>query len=93
MAYNDCDSTMLSQLTAVIANNPSVAERQVACEVLSKLSWIRRRLTPAAAALLDAVIAAVASARQTGATGKWIDKIDRSAYNRSLASSSWSSLK
>jgi hypothetical protein len=77
VSYNDCDSTLLSQLTAVIANNPSVAERQVACEVLSKLSWIRRTLTPAAAALLDAVVASAASARQTGATGKWIDKIDR----------------
>jgi hypothetical protein len=77
----------------VIAHNPSVAERQVACEVLSKLSWIRRTLTPAAAALLDAVIAAAASARQTGATGKWIDKIDRHSYNKSVPSPSWSSLK
>ena len=93
MSYNDYDSSMLSQLTAVIATNPSVAERQVACEVLSKLSWIRRTLTPAAAILLDAVIAAAGSARQTGATGKWIDKIDRHANNRPFPSPSWSSLK
>ena len=59
MSYHDYNSTMLSQLTAVIAKNPSVAERQIACEVLSKLSWFRRTLTPAAAALLDAVIAAI----------------------------------
>jgi hypothetical protein len=93
VSYNDYDSTMLSQLTAVIANNPSVAERRVACEVLSKLSWMRRTLTPAAASLLDAVITAAASARQTGATGKWIDKIDRRSYNRPFPSPSWSSLK
>jgi hypothetical protein len=93
VSYNDYDSSMLSQLTAVIATNPSVAERQVACEVLSKLSWIRRTLSPAAAVLLDAVIAAAASARQTGATGKWIDKIDRHSYNRPLPSPSWSALK
>jgi hypothetical protein len=49
-----------------------------------KLSWIRRTLTPAAAALLDAVVEAAANARQTGATGKWIDKIDRHSYDRSL---------
>ncbi|MHB8817255.1 MAG: hypothetical protein ACYDAE_28885 [Steroidobacteraceae bacterium] len=54
MSYNH--STMVSQLTAVTANSPSVAERQVACDVLSKLSWIRRMLTPAAAASLDAVL-------------------------------------
>jgi hypothetical protein len=80
VSYNDHDSAMLSRLTAVIANNPSVAERQIACEVLSKLSWIRRTLTPAAAVLLDAVVESAASARQTGATGKWIDKV----YDRSL---------
>ena len=57
MSYNDHDS-MLLQLTAAMATNPSVAERQAACEVLSKLSWIRRTLTPAAAAILDAMIAA-----------------------------------
>jgi len=97
VSYDDYESTMLSQLTAMIANNPSVAERQVACEVLSKLSWIRRSLTPAAAALLDAVIAAAANAnsnaRQTRATGKWIDKIDRRSYNRPFPSTSWSSPK
>jgi hypothetical protein len=82
VSYNDYNSTMVSQLTAVIANNPSVAERQAACEVLSKLSWIRRTLTPAAAALLDAVLAAAASAGRTGLTGKWIDKIDRHSYDR-----------
>ena len=87
MSYNDYDSTMVSQLTAVIANNPSVAERQVACEGLSKLSWIRRTLTPAAAASLDAVLAAAASARQTGLTGKWIDKIDRHSYDRPFPTS------
>jgi len=82
VSYNDYDSTMVSQLTAVIANNPSVAVRQVAREGLSKLSWIRRTLTPAAAASLDAVLAAAAGARQTGLTGKWIDKIDRHSYDR-----------
>jgi hypothetical protein len=45
-------------------------------------SWIRKTLTPAAAASLDAVLAAAASARQTGLTGKWIDKIDRHSYDR-----------
>jgi hypothetical protein len=45
-----------------------------------KLSWIRRSLTPAAAASLDALLAA-ACARQTGRTGKWIDKIDRHSYD------------
>ena len=82
MSYNDYNSLMVSQLTAMIANNPSVAERQVAREGLSKLSWIRRTLTPAAAASLDAVLAAATSARQTGLTGKWIDKIDRHSYDR-----------
>jgi hypothetical protein len=93
VSYNNHDSTMLSHLTAVIANNPSVVERQVACEVLSKLSWIRRTSTPAAAAPLDAVVAAAASARQSGATGKWIDKIDRHSYDRPLRAPSWSSLE
>ena len=82
MSNNNHDSTMLSQLTAVLANHPSVAERQVACEVLSKLSWMRRTLTPAGAALLDAVVAAAAGARQSGRTGKWIDKIDRESRRR-----------
>jgi hypothetical protein len=82
VSYNNYDSTRVSQPTAVIANNLSVAERQVACEGLSKLSWIRRTLTPAAATSLDAVLAAAASARQTGHTGKWIDKIDRRSYDR-----------
>lgn len=82
VSYNDHDSTMLSQLTAVIASNPSVVDRQIACEVLSKLSWIRRSLTPAAAALLDAMVATAASARQANATGKWIDKIDRHSHDR-----------
>jgi hypothetical protein len=93
VSYNDYNSTMLSQLTAVIAKDPSVAERQVACEVLSKLSWFRRTLTPAAAALLDAVLAAAASATQTGATGKWIDKIERHSYDKPYLSPSWSSPK
>jgi hypothetical protein len=93
VSYNDCDSTLLSQLTAVTANKPSDAERQVACEVLAKLSLIRRTLTPAAATLLDAVLAAAANTRQPGATGKWIDKIDRHACNKSFPSPSWSSLK
>ena len=84
MPYDNHDSTMLSQLTAVIANSPSIAERQVACEVLSKLSWIRRTLTPAAAALLDAMVAAAARAKQTVATGTWIDKLDLHAATRSL---------
>ena len=87
MSYNDYNSMMVSQLTAMIANNPSVAERQVAREGLSKLSWIRRTLTPAAAASLDAVLAAAASARQTGLTGKWIDKIDRHSYDRPFPAS------
>ena len=93
MSYKDHNSMMLSQLTAVIASSPSAAEREVACEVVSKLSWIRRTLTPAAAALLDAILAAAASARQTSATGKWIEKIDRHSYKRPLPSPSWSSLK
>jgi len=78
------DSTMVSQLTAVMANGPSVAERQVASEGLSKLSWIRRPLTPGAAASLDELLAAP-SARQTGRTGKWIDKIDRHSYDKALS--------
>ena len=82
VSYNDYDSTTVSSLTAVIANTPSVAKRQVAREGLSKLSWIRRTLTPAAAASLDAVLAAAASAGRTGLTGKWIDKIDRHSYDR-----------
>jgi len=68
---------MVSQPTATIANNPSVAKRQVASEAVLKLSWIRRTLTPAAAASLDAVLAAAASTRRTVPTGQWIDKIDR----------------
>jgi hypothetical protein len=48
----------------------------------STLSWIRRTLTPTEAASLDAVLAAAVSARQTGLTGKWIDKIDRHCYDR-----------
>jgi hypothetical protein len=81
VSYNN--STMVSQPTAVTANNPGVAKRQVACEALLKLSWIRRTLTPAAAASLDAVLAAAASDRRTGPTGQWIDKIDRHTYDRS----------
>jgi len=62
----------------------------IASQLTAASSWIRRTLTPAAAASFDAVLAAAASARRTGLTGKWIDKIDRHSYNRRFSPSTQS---